>query len=66
MKWMMQSFKKLLIAMLFLPFSFGVIASTIWVSPEDNLQQKLDASVDGDIVQLTAGRILVILLLTIN
>jgi len=55
-KWIMQSFKKLLIAMLFLPFSFGVIASTIWVSPEDNLQQKLDTSVDGDILQLTAGR----------
>jgi len=49
-------FKNLFIAMLFLQFSFAVVAATIWVVPEDNLQQKLDTSVDGDTVQLTAGR----------
>jgi len=49
-------FKKLLIAVLFLPLTFGAVAATILVSPADNLQQKLDTSADGDIVQLTAGR----------
>lgn len=35
-----------------------VFAATIHVSPDDNLQQILDASVDGDVVTLSPGRYL--------
>ncbi len=42
--------------MLFINIEGSVIAATIVVSQADNLQQKLDTSVDGDIVKLAPGR----------
>jgi len=36
----------------------SVIAATIQVAPDENLQEKLDSSVDGDIIKLAPGRYL--------
>ena len=49
-------YRKLLVAVLFSHWAFNVFAATITLSPGDNLQQKLDASADGDMVKLSAGR----------
>lgn len=49
-------YRKLLVAVLFSHLAFNVFAATITLSPGDNLQQKLDASADGDMVKLSAGR----------
>ena len=51
-------FRILSILVLLLSAEYSAIAATIQVSPADNLQQKLDASTDGDVVKLAPGRYL--------
>ncbi len=51
-------FKILSILVLFFGVKNIVIAATILVSPEQNLQSQLDASADGDVVMLAPGRYL--------
>ena len=51
-------FKILLMLGLLLSAQYSAIAAIIQVTPADNLQQKLDASADGDAVKLAPGRYL--------
>jgi nitrous oxidase accessory protein len=51
-----QSCKQLLVGIIFLSFSLGAETATVVVSANDNLQQKLETSANGDTIILAAGR----------